>query len=61
MNNETFFVFCKQTTRAFVELGSALNAAWYESAITRNASVPVYTHATDGSISKVVATVTANE
>lgn len=56
----TYFVFCKDTTRGYEELSPALAAAWLESRQRHNCAVPVYVAAEDGSLSKVVATVTAN-
>ena len=54
-----YFVFCKNTTRGYEGLSPALAAAWLESHQNHNCTVPVYVATEDGSLSQVVANVTA--
>lgn len=59
---DTFVLFCAQSTRMYTELSAALNAAFYESAITGFKPVDIWAAASDGSISAdAVATVTAGK
>lgn len=57
---DSFVLFCAQGTRMYAELSAALNAAFYESAITGFKPVEIWAVASDGSVSAdAVATVTA--
>ena len=57
---DSFVVFCTDSTRMYTELSAALNAAFYESAITGFKPVEIWAVASDGSVSAdAVATVIA--